>query len=60
MIEQIIENLQPAIGQKLTGVLFKDNGVRLIFEDDVIIVEMPVIECRCIGCLSKKDKVKER
>jgi len=62
LITQIIQNLQPAIGQKLTGIIFnkENNSLRLFFEDDAIVIDFPQIDCRCIECLDKADYVKER
>ena len=58
MLEQIISNLNPAIGQRLNMVRAKDNSLWLVFDDDVIMIEFPSIECRCIGCVEKGEKKK--
>ena len=59
MIEQLINELHPCVGQKLLMVHTKEGGIHLVFEDDVIIINFPGVSCRCRGCVEKKEKMKK-
>jgi len=53
--DDIISKLNPVVGQKLTLVYKDDKGVRLVFEDDLVLIYFPSIDCRCIECQKKID-----
>ena len=58
--KDLIKKLDYAVGQKLESVLWHHNDIWLTFEDDVIIIKFPVLECRCINCAEKDEFVKDR
>jgi len=51
-----IDDLKTVIGQSLNAIKEKDNSWWLIFDDDVIIIRMPEIDCRCIDCADKHEE----